>query len=268
MSISRRDFLKLSGTMLGAISMPAWLRNVSVNPGETSFATKFSGLPPMGSFTSAISIIQTRKPQFYLTIDDGWHPDVLQSMLDLLNAKDRKATFFLVGNAAEVCDKEKKGLIRRVVEEGHDIGYHTVTHRRASQLAKNSTAWFIEDYRKWTEIIRRLVGSGLPGHGIKPVARAPGGYFSPTFLGMCNQLGLIPVGWKHTTETVARGQKIHQGDILLMHVTEADNKLLEGYLDDLSAIADPGLAPAPLDMHPDEELPHKGSPTRSVMRAR
>ncbi len=60
----------------------------------------------------------------YLTFDDG--PSInTYDILDILEEKDIKATFFIVGSAIK--DKEEDSL-RRMVNEGHTIGIHTYSH--------------------------------------------------------------------------------------------------------------------------------------------
>lgn len=59
-----------------------------------------------------------------LTFDDGPHPRYTERILDVLAAKNVKATFFVVGSAAVV----NQPLLRRIYAEGHDIGNHTFTH--------------------------------------------------------------------------------------------------------------------------------------------
>jgi cellulose synthase/poly-beta-1,6-N-acetylglucosamine synthase-like glycosyltransferase/peptidoglycan/xylan/chitin deacetylase (PgdA/CDA1 family)/spore germination protein YaaH len=59
-----------------------------------------------------------------ITFDDGPDPDWTPKILDLLKAANVKATFFLVGVNAE----RYPNLVRRIVNEGHEIGNHTFYH--------------------------------------------------------------------------------------------------------------------------------------------
>ena len=62
--------------------------------------------------------------QVALTFDDGPDPDWTPEILDILKAANVKAAFFLVGVNAE----KYPGLVRRIVNEGHEIGNHTYYH--------------------------------------------------------------------------------------------------------------------------------------------
>jgi cellulose synthase/poly-beta-1,6-N-acetylglucosamine synthase-like glycosyltransferase/peptidoglycan/xylan/chitin deacetylase (PgdA/CDA1 family)/spore germination protein YaaH len=59
-----------------------------------------------------------------LTFDDGPDPEWTPQILDILKAKHVPATFFIVGENAEMSPK----LVQREVAEGHDVGNHTFTH--------------------------------------------------------------------------------------------------------------------------------------------
>lgn len=59
-----------------------------------------------------------------LTFDDGPDPVYTPQLLDLLKRYDARATFFVVGHHAE----QHPELIRRMHEEGHDIGIHNYVH--------------------------------------------------------------------------------------------------------------------------------------------
>ena len=62
--------------------------------------------------------------QVAITFDDGPDPKWTPKILDILKAANVKATFFLVGVNAE----RYPGLVRRIVNEGHEIGNHTYYH--------------------------------------------------------------------------------------------------------------------------------------------
>ena len=59
-----------------------------------------------------------------LTFDDGPDPEWTPKILDILKAAKVKAAFFLVGVNAE----RYPNLVRRIVDEGHEIGNHTYYH--------------------------------------------------------------------------------------------------------------------------------------------
>src|SRR5205809_4975436 len=62
--------------------------------------------------------------QVAITFDDGPDPRWTPKILDILKAANVKAAFFLLGVNAE----RYPSLVRRIVDEGHEIGYHTYYH--------------------------------------------------------------------------------------------------------------------------------------------
>jgi len=85
--------------------------------------------------------------QVVLTFDDGPDPKWTPLILDILKQRNIKATFFLVGRQAE----DYPGLVRRIVDEGHEIGSHTYTHANLSAISKeqisielNATQFLLE----------------------------------------------------------------------------------------------------------------------------
>src|SRR5262249_28892439 len=62
--------------------------------------------------------------QVAITFDDGPDPRWTPKILDILKRANAKAAFFLVGANAERYPR----LVRRIVNEGHEIGNHTYYH--------------------------------------------------------------------------------------------------------------------------------------------
>jgi peptidoglycan/xylan/chitin deacetylase (PgdA/CDA1 family) len=65
-----------------------------------------------------------------MTFDDGPHPQNTPRLLDILRARNIKATFFVIGRSVDLYPQ----IVRRTVAEGHEIGNHTHTHRLLSKL--------------------------------------------------------------------------------------------------------------------------------------
>ena len=65
-----------------------------------------------------------RPNEIALTFDDGPDPRWTPRILDILKEKNVPATFFVVGENALT----ERGLLQRMLREGHEIGSHTYTH--------------------------------------------------------------------------------------------------------------------------------------------
>ena len=77
------------------------------------------------------SRIKTQAPFIAMTFDDGPHPVYTPRLLDILKARNIKATFFVVGTNT----RRYPGIIRRMIAEGHEVGNHTVTHKYLSRIS-------------------------------------------------------------------------------------------------------------------------------------
>ena len=85
--------------------------------------------------------------QVAITFDDGPDPEWTPKILDILKAANVKAAFFLVGVNAE----KYPALVKRIVNEGHEIGNHTYYHPNLAlawpehvRLELNATQLLIE----------------------------------------------------------------------------------------------------------------------------
>jgi len=149
-----------------------------------------------------------------LTIDDGPHPVWTPKVLDLLDKHDVKATFFMIGEQVP----ENAKLVRQVVEAGHGIANHTLTHPLwMPGLSKKQIEHQI------TEAYRRIHdATGTTPH----LFRAPGGNWSPKVFKAIAQHGLYPIDWDIDPRDWSRPGINHiehnmlqakAGDILLCH---------------------------------------------------
>ena len=67
-----------------------------------------------------------------LTFDDGPDPTYTPQILEILRHYNVKATFFLLGSAAERYPE----LVAQIFQEGHLIGNHTYTHANMSEISE------------------------------------------------------------------------------------------------------------------------------------
>ncbi|MEN3584754.1 glycosyltransferase [Streptomyces sp. ZYX-F-203] len=72
-----------------------------------------------------------------LTFDDGPDPEWSPKVLDILKKHDAHAVFFLTGTMAS----RHPDLVRRMVDEGHEIGLHTFNHPDLSFQSHSRIDW-------------------------------------------------------------------------------------------------------------------------------
>ena len=78
-------------------------------------------------------------------------------ILEMLSAAQAKATFFTLGWLAE----RYPLLIRRIVDEGHELASHGYGHERASDLSETA---FLEDIQRAKSILEDLGGVEIKGY--------------------------------------------------------------------------------------------------------
>lgn len=88
-----------------------------------------------------------------LTFDDGPKQGTTDIILDALKKHDAHATFFVLGSMAE----KSPELLRRMVEEGQEIGSHTYDH---PQLTKVSEQEIFAQLNRTQEVIQQSTGKG------------------------------------------------------------------------------------------------------------
>jgi peptidoglycan-N-acetylglucosamine deacetylase len=101
------------------------------------------GLDPNTGFISSESYDNNKIPTSYviertgdhpgwiaLTFDDGPDPDFTPRILDILKQENVPATFFVIGKNGQAYPD----LLRRMVNEGHEIGNHTFTHPNLGEI--------------------------------------------------------------------------------------------------------------------------------------
>ncbi len=151
-------------------------------PANNVYAIEFAGhsdadayyINPASAVTLYVSAQKMLRPPanedvsnvVYLTYDDGPTPADTLRLLDILDTYGVKATFFVTGEAVE----KSPAAARAIVERGHQIGCHSVTHIYDKIYASVDA---LEEELLWWEEIVTSAGITLDdGHKL---FRFPGG---------------------------------------------------------------------------------------------
>ena len=161
----------------------------------------------------------------YLTFDAGYENGCTEKILDTLKKHNVKAAFFLVGNYVE----KNADLVRRMVEEGHIVGNHTMTHPDMSAITDKAA--FQKELTGMEDLFKEVTGKELPKY-----YRPPRGIYSEENLKMAKELGYQTVFWSlaykdwendnQPTADYAMGKLIprtHNGAVILLHSTSKTN---------------------------------------------
>lgn len=156
-----------------------------------------------------------------LTFDDGPWPTTTSEILDILKANDAHATFFEIGNQIA----ENADVVKRIHEEGHQIGTHTWDHAAGSgrgvDLTRMTADEQASEVEKGFDAIDQAIGTKT-----SRILRAPGGNYHGQIITTLKDKVTAEVGWNIDTEDWRKpgADKIEQailsaksGDVILMH---------------------------------------------------
>lgn len=149
-----------------------------------------------------------------LTFDDGPHPIYTPKILELLDAYEISATFFVIGQNVDNYPE----AFKKLVSSNCEIGNHTYHHRNVSNMSES-------DIRAELEMTESAISKFS---NIKPtLIRPPEGSYSNQLEKVCFEKKYDVIlwsidtrDWEHSSvdqisHTVLK--KIQNGDIILMH---------------------------------------------------
>jgi peptidoglycan-N-acetylmuramic acid deacetylase len=181
------------------------------------------GAPELLKKYNSIYLADTEKPVIYLTFDEGYENGYTDDILDVLSKTKVNAVFFITGPYLN----HHEDLVRRMVEEGHAVGNHTVRHLSLPTLTDEQLVKEVAD-------LDRLFYEKFKKHMV--FLRPPKGEYSEHTLELTSKMGYINMfwsfaykdwdrnsqkGWEHAYNMVM--PNLHNGAILLLHAVSADN---------------------------------------------
>lgn len=176
------------------------------------------------------------KSRIIITFDQGYENGYTSKILDTLKEKNVSAIFFLTGDYA----KKEKALVKRMIDEGHVLGNHGMTHAKIPTLSP-------DELRKEVMSLHQYV---LDEYGYEmQYFRYPCGEYSEETIEQLRSLGyktlfwsFAYVDWKTDSQpSLDEGFKkltesAHGGEILLLHSVSSTNaEILGDVIDSLRA---------------------------------
>ena len=231
--MGKRDLLILALAIAVAAAVAISIfAGSSLETGSWGLSFPQEGVPPIGNAGKdqlkaydAAYIGDTSRKILYLTFDAGYENGSTEKILDVLKAQQVPAAFFLVGNYME----KNADLVRRMVEEGHIVGNHTMHHYDMSKLTEQSA--FAKELKDLEVLFQEITGKEMP-----KFYRPPQGLYSEENLKMAKDLGYKTVFWSlayvdwnnddQPSREEALGKLIprtHPGAVVLLHSTSKTN---------------------------------------------
>lgn len=151
-----------------------------------------------------------------LTFDDGPTP-ITAEFLDLLKSYNAKATFFCIGKQIE----KHPQLFRRILEEGHSIGNHTMNHPKTFGFLNTN------------QVVQEITSCDAEINDLAPLKaklfRPPFGVTNPSVAEAVKQTKHQVIGWSiRSLDTLLSDEdkiyervvgRLQPGEIVLFHDT-------------------------------------------------
>ena len=149
-----------------------------------------------------------------ISFDCAWGTDYTDKILDTLDFYNVKATFFVVQFWAE----KYPDYLKKIVERGHEVGTHSKTHPKMSEL---TAAEIEEELKSSVAAIESVTGQKVK------LFRPPFGDYDDKVITAAENLGLYTIQWNVdsldwknlSAEQIAARviKKAGSGSIILMH---------------------------------------------------
>jgi len=179
-----------------------------------AFLTLCAVLPNNNVFGRVFMDSQTNQKVVALTFDDGPYSPYTEQILDILKDYNVPATFFVVGENVEKNPK----LVRRIVNEGHQLGNHTYHH---VDLLKSDSKTIAEEIDRTSKAITKITNT------TPHVVRPPHGFRDPVVMAIMAERGLKVVEWSVMSKDWTNPgvevivdrtvKKVKNGSIILLH---------------------------------------------------
>ena len=229
----KRDIIIIVGVVVFAVVMSTvWIFGDVLETGSWGLSFRTEGEPPVGS-AGAAQLAQfdaaylgnTGEKVIYLTFDAGYENGCTAKILDVLQDHRVPAAFFLVGNYIQ----QNPDLVKRMAEEGHIVGNHTMHHYDMSKISDPET--FQKELTALEDLYQQTTGQEMA-----KFYRPPQGIYSEENLRMAKEMGYKTVFWSlayvdwnnddQPTPEFAFSKLLprsHNGMVVLLHSTSQTN---------------------------------------------
>jgi len=206
----------------------------AADPGAPGLLKKYGGA----------YIGDTQRNVIYLTFDEGYENGYTPMILDALRDNGVKAIFFITGPYLN----GHQDLVRRMVEEGHYVGNHTIHHPSLPSLGDSQLE---EEILGLDRAFKEKFGKSMQ------FLRPPKGEYSERSLALTQKLGYCNLFWSFAYDDWYRDRyrgaqyahdivmrNLHNGAVLLLHAVSRDNaqaldSIIKGALEKGYTVGDP-----------------------------
>ena len=158
--------------------------------------------------------VETEEKKVAISFDCAWGTDYTDKLLEIMQTEGVKCTFF----AVEFWTKKNPDYIKKISENGHEIGTHSATHPYMSKLDK---ATIVKELSSSAKAIEDITGKKVE------LFRPPYGDYNDTLIKTAKELSLFTIQWdvdsldwkdlsaQQITKRVI--ERVQNGSIVLFH---------------------------------------------------
>ncbi len=181
---------------------------------------------------NGIALGNNQDKTIYLTYDLGYEAGYTSKILDTLKEKNVQGTFFITAHYLNTASD----LVKRMIDEGHIVGNHTVNHKSMPDLSDDELK---NELLKLNQVLYEKFEYEMR------YMRPPKGEFSERTLKLTSELGFKTVMWSFayvdwnedsqpSNEDALKKvtSNFHNGEIMLLHATSKTNSEIMGQIID------------------------------------
>jgi peptidoglycan/xylan/chitin deacetylase (PgdA/CDA1 family) len=150
---------------------------------------------PVGGLPVSFDNGTSQKKLVAITFDGSDQANAAVDILDTLASRNVKATMFLSGHFLQ----SKPDLVRRILNDGHEVGNHTYSHPHLTSYVQDNTQTTLPSV-SGAILARELlktdsIFSALYGRPLSPLWRSPYGDHNRIICIWGQQAGFLHIGW-------------------------------------------------------------------------
>ena len=126
--------------------------------------------------------VDTDEKKVAISFDAAWGAEDFNRIMEILDKHNVKTTFFMTGDWVENYPE----CVLTLVEKGHDLGNHSLSHPDMTTLSKEAQK---EQILKVHDMVKELTGYEME------LFRPPFGAYNNDVIRTCYELGYYPIQW-------------------------------------------------------------------------